>query len=99
MSERITTGDRRGWDLWLKAASLVCTGVVLPGAGWAVSVHQQLSDMDGRIRLLAAQLDSDRNGVSSLLLEVRELRRELSAMKTELVQRITRVETQLERAK
>jgi hypothetical protein len=96
VSERITFGDRRGWDVWLKLASVVCTVIVVPGAGWAVNVHQQLGELDGRVRLLAAQLDSDRRSASAILEELRGLRSSVDAMRADVLQRITRVETKLE---
>ena len=96
MSERITFGDRRGWDVWLKLASVVCTVIVVPGAGWAVNVHQQLGELDGRVRLLAAQLDSDRRSSAAILDELRSLRTSVDGMRSDLLQRITRVETKLE---
>ena len=97
MSERITVGDRGRWDAWLKLASIVCTVVVVPGVGWAFQVQHSLTSLQGQVALLTAQAEADRVGVSALLVELRELRRELGAMKTDLVQRITRVETQLEK--
>lgn len=99
MSERFTVGTTHRWDAWLKLASVICTVVVIPGIGWAFSIQSTLNIVQGQVALLTAQAEADRGGVNSLIIEVRELRRELSAMKTELVQRITRVETQLDRSK
>ena len=97
MSERITVGDRGRWDAWLKLASIVCTVVVVPGIGWAFSVQHSLTSLQGQVALLTAQAEADRVGVSALLVELREMRRELANIRTDLVQRITRVETQLEK--
>jgi hypothetical protein len=96
VSERITFGDRRGWDVWLKLASIICTVIVVPGAGWAVSVHQQIGELDGRVRLLSAQLESDRRGSAAILDELRSLRTSVDTMRADVLQRITRVETKLE---
>jgi hypothetical protein len=96
VSERITFGDRRGWDVWLKLASIICTVIVVPGAGWAVSVHQQIGELDGRVRLLSAQLDSDRRSASAILDELKSLRSSVDTLRADVLQRITRVETKLE---
>lgn len=97
MSERITVGDRSRWDAWLKLASVVCTVVVVPGVGWAFNIQNALTSLQTQVSMLTGQAEADRAGVSALLVELRELRRELANMKTDLVQRITRVETQLEK--
>jgi len=94
--ERITTGDRRGWDAWLKLASVVCTVVVVPGVGWAFQVQNTLVALQTQVAALNNQAEADRAGVTALLTELRELRRELANLKTDLAQRITRVETKLE---
>jgi len=96
VSERITFGDRKVWDIWLKGVSVICTVAVLPGIGWAFSVHQQLGELDGRVRLLAAQLESDRRGSAAILDELRSLRTSVDTMRADVLQRITRVETKLE---
>ena len=95
--ERITVGDRSRWDAWLKLASVVCTVVVVPGVGWAFQVQSSLTTLQAQVSMLASQAEADRAGVNALLTELREMRRELGNMKTDLAQRITRVETQLEK--
>jgi hypothetical protein len=68
---------------------------VLPGIGWAFSVHQQLGELDARVRLLSAQIEADRRGATAILDELRGMRQSLESLRTDVLQRLTRVETQL----
>lgn len=96
-SERITVGRTHKWDLYLKAVSVVMTCAVFPAVGWAFKVHGHLAELSMQMDNLSSQIQSDRSGTQALLIELREMRKEIAAMKTDLVQRITRVETQLEK--
>lgn len=99
MSERITIGDHRRWDLFLKLASILCTALLLPGVSWAFSVHRELGDLNSQIQMMHVQMESDRKGVSSILTEIRALRESVDSMRADFLQRLTRVETRLDGSK
>lgn len=84
------------WDLLMRVASLACTSLLLPGIGWAFSVSAQISNMDGRINILASQMESERRGSSAVLDELRHLRASVDTLKSDILQRIAKVETKLE---
>lgn len=96
-SERITVGRSHKWDVYLKAVSVFMTFAVFPAVGWAFKVHGHLSELSIQMDNLSAQIQTERGGTQALLAELREMRKDIAAMKTELAQRITRVETQLEK--
>lgn len=95
MSERFSQDTKR-WDLLLKAASILCTAVVVPGIGWAWNIHGQITELSSRVAMLSSQMDSDRRGVSAILDELKSLRVSVDTMRTDLLQRMTRVETRLD---
>jgi len=84
------------WDLIMKAASLCCTIVIVPGIGWAFSVSSQIGALEGRINTLSSQMDSDRRGMNSIVDELRHLRTSVDSLKADVLQRISKVETKLE---
>lgn len=84
------------WDLMIKAASLCCTIVIVPGIGWAFSVSSQINALEGRINLLSTQIDSDRRGMNAIVEELRQLRSSVDGLKADVLQRISKVETKLE---
>jgi hypothetical protein len=84
------------WDLLMRVASLGCTAVLLPGIGWAFSVSTQMSNLEGRINMLASQIDSERRGSASVIEELRQLRTSVDTLKSDILQRIAKVETKLE---
>lgn len=84
------------WDLIMKAASLCCTIIIVPGIGWAFSVSSQINALEGRINMLSSQMDSDRRGMSSIVEEIRQLRSSVDSLKADVLQRISKVETKLE---
>jgi hypothetical protein len=84
------------WDLIMKAASLCCTIIIVPGIGWAFSVSSQIGALEGRINMLSSQMDSDRRGMSAIVEELRHLRTSVDGLKADVLQRISKVETKLE---
>lgn len=80
----------------MRVASLACTSLLLPGIGWAFSVSSQISNMDGRINILASQIDAERRGSTAVIEELRQLRTSVDTLKTDILQRIAKVETKLE---
>lgn len=84
------------WDRWFKVASIATTGVVLPGIAWAVQHTQDLADVRMQVQMLAQQMDSDRRGMSVLLEEMKQLRGSVDLLRSDILQRLTRVETRIE---
>lgn len=99
MSERITIGEHRRWDLFLKLASISCTALLIPGISWAFSVHRELGDLNSQVEMMRMQVESDRKGVASILSEIRALRESVESMRADFLQRLTRVETRLDQNK
>ena len=46
--------------------------------------------------MLAQQMDSDRRGMSVLLEEMKQVRSSVDALRTDILQRLTRVETRMD---
>lgn len=84
------------WDLLLRIASLVCTAVVIPGIGWAWSTTQTISDVRARLDILAHSVEQYRQREDAVVEELRHLRASVESMKTDVLQRLTKVETKLE---
>lgn len=84
-------------DNALKIVSIVCSVVVIPGIGWAWNTSQELTSLDAKVSALAMQLDADRRSANAVVEELRALRASIDTMRADLLQRMTRVETQMEK--
>lgn len=84
------------WDRWMRVASVATTSVVLPGIAWAFNTTRDLTDMRNRVEILAQQIDTDRRGLSSICDEIKGLRTSVEALRSDVLQRLTRVETRLD---
>ena len=84
------------WDRWFKVASVATTSVVLPGIAWAIQHTQDLAAVRIQVQVLAQQMDSDRRGMSVLLEEMKQLRGSVDLLRSDILQRLTRVETRIE---
>lgn len=84
------------WDLLLKVASLACTAVLLPGIGWAWKTGGDISDVRRRVDLLAVALEHQQGRDSFVADELRQLRVSVESLKTDVLQRLSKVETKLE---
>ena len=84
------------WDRWFKIASVATTSVVLPGIAWAIQHTQDLAAVRIQVQVLAQQMDSDRRGMSVLLEEMKQLRGSVDLLRSDILQRLTRVETRIE---
>lgn len=91
-----TTTMNSRWDVLLKVASIICTAVVLPGIGWAWRTGQDINEVRNRVDLLAQAIEHQRvkdNGVAE---ELRQLRVSVDGLKSDVLQRLSKVETKLE---
>jgi hypothetical protein len=84
-------------DTWIKVVSISCSVVVLPGIGWAWNTSQELTAITGKVQALSQQLDMDRRSANAVVEELRALRASIDSMRADLLQRMTRVETQMEK--
>lgn len=84
------------WDRWFKLASIATTSVVLPGIAWAFRMSSDLADVRTQVQMLAQQMDSDRRGMGGVLEELKALRSSVDSMRSDILQRLTRVETRIE---
>ena len=84
------------WDRWFKIASIATTSVVLPGIGWAIQHTQDLAAVRIQVQVLAQQIESDRRGMGILLEEMKQLRGSVDLLRSDILQRLTRVETRIE---
>lgn len=84
-------------DNALKIVSIACSAVVVPGIGWAWHTSQELTAIDGKVASLAQQLDTERRTANAVVEELRALRASIDTMRADLLQRMTRVETQMEK--
>lgn len=91
----MTTGDKQ-WDRWMRVASVATTSVVLPGIAWAVNMTRDLDDLRNRVAILSQQMDTDRKGMAMLCDEIKGLRTSVEALRSDVLQRLTRVETRLD---
>lgn len=84
------------WDRWFKVASVATTSVVLPGIAWAVQHTQDLAAVRMQVQVMAQQMDNDRRGMGILLEEIKQLRGSVDLLRSDILQRLTRVETRIE---
>lgn len=84
-------------DTALKIVSLACSAVVIPGIGWAWNTSQDITSLSGKVSALSQQIDTDRRTANGVVEELRALRASIDAMRSDLLQRMTRVETQMEK--
>lgn len=86
----------RQWDRWMRVASVATTSVVIPGIAWAFNMTREMTEIRNRVEVLAQQIDSDRRGLATICDEIKGLRVSVDAMRTDVLQRLTRVETRLD---
>lgn len=84
------------WDRWFKLASVATTSVVLPGIAWAFRMSSDLADVRTQVQMLAQQMDTDRRGMNGVLEELKALRGSVELLRSDVLQRLTRVETRIE---
>jgi Zn-dependent membrane protease YugP len=84
------------WDRWFKVASVATTSVVFPGIAWAIQHTQDLAAVRLQVQVLAQQMESDRRGMGILLEEMKQLRGSVDLLRSDILQRLTRVETRIE---
>lgn len=86
----------RQWERWMRLASVATTSVVIPGIAWAFTMSREIHELRSRVDMLSQQIDTDRRGLSSICDELKSLRGSVEALRSDVLQRMTRVETRLE---
>lgn len=84
------------WDRVIKLSSICCTVIILPGIGWAFKTSQDIEAISGRVNMLSQQIESDHKGMVVVIDELRQIRSSLESLRTDVLQRLTRVETKVE---
>jgi len=84
------------WDRWMRVASVATTSVVLPGIAWAFNMTRDMTDLRNRVENLSQQIDTDRRVLANLFDEIKGLRTSVEALRSDVLQRLTRVETRLD---
>jgi hypothetical protein len=84
------------WDRWFKVASVATTGVVLPGIAWALRMSHDMHNVQTQVQMLAQQMDTDRRGLTVLCDEIKSLRTSVETLRSDVLQRLTRVETRID---
>lgn len=90
-----SSADR--WAAWLKVASVLCTSIIVPGVGWAWTLSSDVHNLQGQVGMLKAQMDRDSRDEDSLRGDIRQLRETIESMKADVLQRLAKVETKLEK--
>jgi hypothetical protein len=85
------------WQNIIEVASVICTVGIVPGIGWAFSVTRKIQDLSTKISMISTQLDGKRDDESRIIEEIRSLRSSVDNLKSDLLQRIAKVETKLEK--
>lgn len=86
----------RQWERWMRLASVATTSVVLPGIAWAFSTSKDLQELRNRVEMLSQHIETDRRGLSVLCEEIKGLRGSVDLLRSDVLQRLTRVETRLD---
>lgn len=84
------------WDRWFKLASIATTSVVLPGIAWAFRMSSDVADVRTQVQMLAQQIEVERRGLNGVLDELKALRSSVDLMRSDILQRLTRVETRID---
>lgn len=84
------------WDRWFKLASIATTSVVVPGIAWAFRMSADVSDVRMQVQMLSQQIESERRADAGIVEELKSLRLSVEAMRADVLQRLTRVETRIE---
>ena len=84
-------------DLAFKLGGAICTFIVVPAVRWAIKVNAKLATLTQDVQNVAEQIEEERVERHSILSAINNLRTDLHRNSTEILQRLTRVETKLEK--
>lgn len=83
-------------DRWLKVASVVASCAVVPGVAWAFRTTMEIHDLQNRAERLDMKIDANSTHNVAVLEEVRAVRTSVEALRGDVLQRLTRVETRID---
>ena len=83
-------------DRWIKVASVVASCAVVPGIAWAFKTTTEIQDLRNRVERLDAKVEASNHSDALVLEEVRAVRASVEALRTDVLQRLVRVETQIQ---
>ena len=86
----------RQWERWMRFVSVATSSVVIPGIAWAFATSRDLHELRVRVDMMSTQMDIDRRGIATICDELKGLRGSVDALRADMLQRMTRVETRLE---
>ena len=89
--------DLAKFDGWMRAASLLCTAILIPAVGWAWGMDNKIAVLGNDISSLRQQMEGEHRGNGAVIDELKMLRASMDALKSDLQQRLTRVETRLDK--
>lgn len=84
------------WERVFQVASLVTTLAIVPAAGWAWRTTEAQVLLQQDISTLRMQLAGSQQQDTAQLEELRALRTAIEAMRLDVLQRLTKVETRIE---
>jgi len=94
--EAVMRPQTAAWEKWFKVVSWAFPLSVLPAITWAFQVERQLTTLSQQMVHMIQQYESERAANRVLAEKVDQLRQSVEALRTDLVQRMARVETKLE---
>jgi hypothetical protein len=81
---------------WLPIVQLLVTLALVPAVRWGWLISEQQQHLEMQHNELRNQFLSEQRAVETLFEEFRSVRSSIDGLKTELLQRLTRVETKIE---
>ena len=84
-------------DRWIKIASVIASCAVVPGVAWAFQTTVEIHDLRNRAERLDMKIETNHLSNTVVLEEVRAIRSSVEGLRSEILQRVTRVETQIDR--
>lgn len=81
---------------WLQIVQLIVTLALVPAVRWGFLISERQQAQEMQLLELRGRLEGEQRAVVTLVDELRGVRASIDGMKTELLQRLTRVETRID---
>lgn len=88
--------DKDRWNRWLQVAQLLITLALVPAVRWGLLISERQTQIEMQVLELKSQLAGEQRAAAAVVDELRGMRTGLDAMKSEILQRMTKVETKLD---
>lgn len=76
---------------------MLCTSVIVPGIGWAWTLSSDVHGLQAQVAMLKEQMQRGAQDEDSLRGDIRQLRDTIESMRADVLQRLAKVETKLEK--